>query len=279
MGETEGVIKWLGQIGISFFPGMAGRPGKPIRPSRFGGRTPADFIDVTPRSTVDAGIRWKKGHVTAGVWSGSSKPDGFEEKRRSGDIGDPREGVRRARGRKSGTLDQILEFLMVFVDRCHHAKEEDYLFPSLEQAGVSKEGGPIGVMLLEHQKGRDFIRGMSAEIPGVKRGDGPAIGRFVRNASGYRELLLAHIDKEDNVLYPMADALLSEDKDRELTKDFERVEEERVGQGKHEEFHRMMDRLRRSTGLTGSDDSCHGDGDAPCATYIDVCQCRDIAPM
>lgn len=140
-------------------------------------------------------------------------------------------------------LDQILEFLTVFVDRCHHAKEEDFLFPSLEQAGVSKEGGPIGVMLLEHQKGRDFIRGMSAEIPGVKRGDGPAIGRFVRNASGYRELLLAHIDKEDNVLYPMADALLSEDKNRELAKDFERVEEERVGHGKHEEFHRMMDRL------------------------------------
>jgi len=33
-------------------------------------------------------------------------------------------------------------------------------------------------------------------------------------------MLLTHIDKEDNVLYPMADARLSEDRDRELTKDF-----------------------------------------------------------
>lgn len=141
-------------------------------------------------------------------------------------------------------LDQILEFLMVFVDKCHHAKEEEYLFPSLEQAGVSKEGGPVGVMLLEHQKGREFIRGMNDALPGVKRGDEQAVARFVRNAREYGELLLSHIDKEDNVLYPMADALLSEDKDRELTKDFERVEEERVGHGKHEEFHRMMDRLK-----------------------------------
>ncbi len=145
--------------------------------------------------------------------------------------------------------DQILEFLQVFVDRCHHAKEEDHLFPALEYAGVPKEGGPLGAMLQDHRAGRDFIRGMGEAIPGVQRGDRPAVGRFVRNARGYRELLLAHIDKEDNVLYPMADARLSEDKDRELTKDFERVEEERVGHGKHEEFHRMMDQLKAVYGI------------------------------
>lgn len=39
-------------------------------------------------------------------------------------------------------------------------------------------------------------------------------------------------------------ALLSGDKDRELTRNFERVEEERVGHGKHGEFHRMMGRLK-----------------------------------
>lgn len=101
--------------------------------------------------------------------------------------------------------------------------EEDHLFPALEQAGVPREGGPVGVMLLDHRKGREFIRGMNDALPGVQRGDGQAIARFVRNAREYGELLLTHIDKEDDILYPMADALLSEDKDRELTKDFERV--------------------------------------------------------
>jgi len=91
---------------------------------------------------------------------------------------------------------------------------------------------------------RRIIRGMNDALPGVKRGDGKAVALFVRNAREYGELLLTHIDKEDDVLYPMAYALLSEDKDRELTKDFERVEEGRVGHGKHEEFHRMMDRLK-----------------------------------
>jgi len=166
-----------------------------------------------------------------------------------GILGKVCDGLEAGKGVDPQHLDQILEFLMVFVDRCHHSKEEGYLFPSLERAGVSKEGGPIGVMLLEHRKGREFVSGMNEALAGVKRGERHAVALFVQNAREYGELLLMHIDKEDNVLYPMADALLSEDKDLELVKDFERVEEERVGHGKHEEFHRMMERLKAVYGV------------------------------
>lgn len=147
-----------------------------------------------------------------------------------------------------GDLDRILEFLKVFVDRCHHAKEEDFLFPALERAGIPKEGGPIGVMLAEHVAGREFIRGMGEAADGLKRGDREAAERFVANARGYAELLLQHIDKEDNILYPMADARLGEETHRKLAEDFERVEEERVGHGKHEEFHRVMEELKKTYG-------------------------------
>ncbi len=141
-------------------------------------------------------------------------------------------------------LDQILEFLTVFVDKCHHAKEEDYLFPALEKAGIPRERGPIGMMLLEHEEGRRRIREMSAAAQRYVRGESDAAGGFVVAARAYADLLLGHIDKEDNVLYPMADSRFSKDKDRELTKAFERVEEERIGHGKHEEFHALMDRLK-----------------------------------
>ncbi|MGZ9190578.1 MAG: hemerythrin domain-containing protein, partial [Nitrospira sp.] len=60
---------------------------------------------------------------------------------------------------------------------------------------------------------------------------------------GYTQLLLAHIDKEDNVLYPIADARLTAETQAALSVAFERVEEERVGHGRHEAFHALMDRL------------------------------------
>jgi len=61
-------------------------------------------------------------------------------------------------------LERIVEFFRVFADKCHHGKEEDLLFPAMEKAGVPKEGGPIGVMLAEHQQGRGHIRGMAEAL-------------------------------------------------------------------------------------------------------------------
>ena len=31
-------------------------------------------------------------------------------------------------------LDQILEFIKIFADKCHHTKEEEVLFPAMEEA-------------------------------------------------------------------------------------------------------------------------------------------------
>jgi len=148
----------------------------------------------------------------------------------------------------AGHLDRILDFLKVFVDRCHHAKEEDFLFPALERVGIPMEGGPIEVMLSEHVKGREFIRGMSDAAEGCKRGDRDAVQRFTFNARGYTELLLSHIEKEDEILYPLADRQLNEVTDEKLVEEFERVEEERVGHGKHEEFHQLMEELQKFYG-------------------------------
>jgi hypothetical protein len=51
-------------------------------------------------------------------------------------------------------MEKILEFLTVFVDTCHHGKEEEFLFPALVSVGIPKEGGPIEVMRAEHDQGR-----------------------------------------------------------------------------------------------------------------------------
>ena len=45
----------------------------------------------------------------------------------------------------SGDIVDLIEFLKEFADKCHHGKEEGFLFPALEKAGVKNEGGPIGV--------------------------------------------------------------------------------------------------------------------------------------
>lgn len=134
-------------------------------------------------------------------------------------------------------LQAIMEFLRVFVDRCHHAKEEDLLFPALEAVGVPREGGPIGAMLAEHEQGRGLIRSM---VDGLGTGNPAA---FVAHARAYVDLLRTHIDKENQVLFVMADSVLSSSVDEELFEGFEAIEREHIGAGKHEEFHALLEAL------------------------------------
>jgi hemerythrin-like domain-containing protein len=140
-------------------------------------------------------------------------------------------------------LDQMVEFVQVFADKCHHAKEEDRLFPAMADAGVPVQGGPIGVMLLEHNKGREYVRAVKAAVPGYRAKDKAATQKIMVNARGYAALLGPHIDKEDHILYPMADQVLSEAKQKELEKEFARIEEEIVGHGVHEKFHALLEEL------------------------------------
>ncbi len=142
-------------------------------------------------------------------------------------------------------LEKIVDFIRLFADKCHHGKEENVLFPTMEKAGIPKEGGPIGVMLTEHGKGRDYIKEISDGITEYKEGDHKASSKIIENASKYVSLLTQHIDKEDNILYPMGDSRLSAEKQEELLDQFEKIEEERIGVGKHEELHKLLHQLKK----------------------------------
>jgi hemerythrin-like domain-containing protein len=138
---------------------------------------------------------------------------------------------------------RCVEFLRVFADKCHHAKEEDHLFPEMEKVGVAREGGPIGVMLAEHVEGRKHVAAMAGTLPGLRMGEGSAARAFAEAARRYGALLTQHIMKEDHVLYPMADARFSAEQQRELETRFADIEKIIVGEGKHEEYHRLLERL------------------------------------
>lgn len=150
----------------------------------------------------------------------------------SGEIADPAQ------------LEQLFEFFSLFVDRCHHGKEEDLLFPAMEAVGISRQGGPIGVMLKEHQLGRDQVFNMKRALAQYREGRSEAARALARHARTYIELLHQHIDKENEVLFVIAARYLSSEKLVELKKRFDQIESQRIGAGKHEAFHRMLESLQ-----------------------------------
>jgi hemerythrin-like domain-containing protein len=146
--------------------------------------------------------------------------------------------IESGRSVKQEHLEGLVEFMRIFVDRCHHTKEETYLFPEMEKAGISGSGELIISLKNEHEEGRQYVSRIEEAVSG-KEGD-KELPTIVENSRAYIQLLTLHIDKEENNLFPMADACLSKAAQKKLLEDFEVVETEIIGPGKHEEFHRWL---------------------------------------
>jgi hemerythrin-like domain-containing protein len=167
-------------------------------------------------------------------------------------------------GQAEGRIDgagaaDALDFIRNFTDRCHHAKEETLLFPALLAAGLPADGGPVAVMLSEHEQGRAFAQALDASREAAAAGDSAALAQFTAAALGYSDLLVGHIDKEDHVLFNLADGLLSAEQQAQLRAEFDRVEAEEIGEGEHERFHALGEALVARYG----DPAGEGPADAP----------------
>lgn len=135
------------------------------------------------------------------------------------------------------------DFIKGFADGCHHKKEEGVLFKEMGNYGVPKEGGPIGMMLLEHEQGRAYTRAMRSATQRFMDGDETAQKEIILNANGYINLLTQHIYKEDNILFPMADRVIPPDGQNKVAAEFETVEHQVTGEGVHEKYLMLAESL------------------------------------
>jgi hemerythrin-like domain-containing protein len=136
-------------------------------------------------------------------------------------------------------LLNFVGFLKEFADTCHHGKEERMLFPALIEAGLSEYAGPIKVMLAEHLQGRDYMREMDLAISSESD-----YLTFAYAARNYSSLLKNHIQKENEVLFPMAEKTLYRARLERMAKSFEEHEEWVIGRVRHEELYQLLKELR-----------------------------------
>lgn len=140
-------------------------------------------------------------------------------------------------------IDQSIDFVKEFADRCHHGKEENILFPAMEEAGIPRSGGPIGVMLNEHDLGRNFISGLSESFFRYVNGDKEALPGIVSNIRGYVDLLSHHIAKENQILFQIADAMLPDESKNKLNHQFKEFQRTSIGEERYQNYQKLSEDL------------------------------------
>jgi len=140
-------------------------------------------------------------------------------------------------------IGDCVSFIRLYADALHHGKEEALLFPELESLGMPRDAGPIAVMLYEHEQGRAFAKAMADATEPARSGDRDAQNRLRNAGHGYIDLMRAHINKENNVLFNMADQMIAEPACRSLCAAYEGVCQRRFEGCTLSELEAILERL------------------------------------
>jgi hemerythrin-like domain-containing protein len=140
---------------------------------------------------------------------------------------------------------EAADFIRNFADRCHHAKEEDILFKLMAERGFPIQGGPVGVMLTEHEYARKYNEAMEKATREFLEGKIQAKNIVIENARNYARLLTEHIHKENNILYPMGNRIFSSEDQNLLKEKFEEVEKKEIGEGVHQKYLKLVEKLEK----------------------------------
>jgi len=111
----------------------------------------------------------------------------------------------------------LLRFLRMFADEHHHLKEEGVLFPEVMRTSEA-QGGPLRHLLFEHSQERSLVEGLEDALHIGKSSD------FVLFANRLTDRVRNHIQKEDGILFPIIEVLISSQFDEKVSREFEKFQ-------------------------------------------------------
>ena len=151
-------------------------------------------------------------------------------------VGFSEDAVRRTATEKE-ELGRFVTFVREFADAFHHGKEEDILFAAMVDHGFPRNGGPIAVMLHEHDQGRGLVRILRERAEQPAPWNDEDRKEIAEVSRGFADMLRGHIHKEDAILYPMAEQHLPSDALAAVGERCEAYEADPSRAGRHEALH------------------------------------------
>jgi len=144
-------------------------------------------------------------------------------------------------------MQRAIDFLLEFGDKVHNTKEEKFLFPLMGQKGLPVEGGPIGVMLMEHDAERKLLQKMMAELPNLVEATAAGRQKFAAEGFEYLKIRAEHIWKENDVLYAMGRKVISEEENTALLDEFKTLDQQTYGDGARQHYAQMLTEVEKDS--------------------------------
>jgi hemerythrin-like domain-containing protein len=125
----------------------------------------------------------------------------------------------------SAVIRGLTNFFMLYVHGIHREKEEDILFPLLNEKGLHHNSGCVGLMLAEHDESQNAFLTMERASEMYEQGSDEAAHAWSRAARIYCNQLRMHLRRENEVVFYTVEHVLSAEDDAQLSVEFARIDE------------------------------------------------------
>jgi hemerythrin-like domain-containing protein len=150
-----------------------------------------------------------------------------------------------AEAESHGRLEEVMDFLRVYVDQCHHAKEEEVLFPAIREAGLIILDGLVRELTSEHHAGRGMVWEMEKALGQPRKSEASA-NVFSAVASRFVGLFRKHIRKENGIVFPAANEKLTAEIHQRVLHGFTKIDRDRIGEERRTAFHRLAEGFEKA---------------------------------
>jgi len=138
-------------------------------------------------------------------------------------------------------VEDIVDFLFVYVDKYHRSKEEEVLYPALLLSKYLTES--IGLMINEYKIAKGYLDEIRCCVENFKLGSTFSGEMIVECMENYVQLIQEHIQKEETDFFPSANKALSEEAQMEISKQFKQINDEFVGLDIHTHYDGLLKSL------------------------------------
>jgi hemerythrin-like domain-containing protein len=118
----------------------------------------------------------------------------------------------------------LIDFFQIYADQSHHGKEEEVLFPLLKKRAYPIKDSPFEVLVKEHERSRDLMAALAEAADDFEMGDPTAREDLITCLRGILHLYPGHMWKEDYLLFPTSEKILSAEDLSLLAQDFAKID-------------------------------------------------------
>jgi len=140
-------------------------------------------------------------------------------------------------------IAQIIDFLRVYNDSCHHQKEEKILFPALLEYGIPTTSNIIHHLVNEHHISHNNLNNMEDKMHDYLAGRTQSLDALSTIMIQYITLEENHIKTENEILLPLVEKYFDKQKLMSVTMNFKNIQSQYVGHLKHLEFYILLTKL------------------------------------